>query len=104
MQIKEKIAIGTVITLSLACMLLALAPFTPAVFLSLLLLLVAGFIGYKGFIQLALIVLLINTLAVIGSPAIDASVVNTSVMVFLIFLVSFSGVLLGVRRGNAFTG
>ncbi|WP_258872763.1 DUF6419 family natural product biosynthesis protein [Thalassotalea euphylliae] len=77
---------------------LAAAPFTPAVGISLLMLLVAGFIGSKGYLQSSLTLLLINTLAVIGSPGIDISDINTLISVLILFPVSFGGVLIGVRK------
>ncbi len=43
-----KVAIGFSIVLSFICMLLAAAPFTPAIGVSFIMLLFAGFIGYKG--------------------------------------------------------
>jgi hypothetical protein len=93
-----KVAIGFAIITSLLCMLLAAAPFTPAIGFSFLMLLFAGFIGYEGFIQSGLVLLLINTLAVIGSPSVDISNSNTLLVVLIIFLVSFGGVLIGVRK------
>ena len=79
-------------------MLLAAAPFTPAISGSFIMLLFAGAIGYKGYLQSSLILLLINTLAVIGSPATDID--NTDALLFLpiLFSISFGGVLLGVRK------
>ena len=95
-----KIAIGFSIFLSLICMLLAAAPFTPAVGVSLLMLLFAGFIGYKGFLQSSLVLLLINTLAVIGSPGMDISNTGIFLLVLIIFPVSFGGVLIGVKKST----
>ncbi|MCC4263965.1 hypothetical protein LL240_05780 [Oceanimonas baumannii] len=99
-----KIAIGLSIAFSLICMLLAAAPFTPAIGISFLMLLFAGFIGYKGHIQPGLVLLLINTLAVIGSPGIDISNPETLLFVLVLFPVSFGGVLMGVRKLVASTG
>jgi hypothetical protein len=79
-------------------MLLAVALFTPAVGISLLMLLFAGFIGYKGFLQSSLVLLLINTLAVIGSPVMDISNTNTLLSILIIFPVSFGGILIGIRK------
>lgn len=94
----DKIAIGFAIILSLICMLMAAAPFTPAVGISFLMLLLAGFIGCKGFVQSGLVLLLINTLAVIGSPGIDISKGSTLIILPIIFIVSFGGVLMGIRK------
>jgi len=93
-----KVLIGCAVIFSFVCMLLAAAPFTPAVSGSFIMLLFAGAIGYKGYLQSSLILLLINTLAVIGSPAINLD--NTQTLLFLpiLFLISFGGVLVGVRR------
>ena len=93
-----RVVIGFSIALSLICMFLAAAPFTPAVGISLLMLLFAGFIGYKGFLQSSLVLLLINTLAVIGSPGMDISNTNILLSVLIIFPVSFGGILIGVRK------
>jgi hypothetical protein len=93
-----RVVIGFSIALSLICMVLAAAPFTPAVGISLLMLLFAGFIGYKGFLQSSLVLLLINTLAVIGSPGMDISNTNTLLSVLIIFPVSFCGILIGIRK------
>jgi hypothetical protein len=102
MRFKEasvsKIVIGFSVMMSLLCMMLAAAPFTPAVGISFLLLLLAGFMGFKGFIQSALVLLLINTLAVIASPSIDILDSYTLIAVLIFFPVSFGGVLLGLRK------
>ena len=79
-------------------MLLATAPFTPAVGISFIMLLVAGVMGYSGYIQSALALLLINTLAVIGSPGIDISNSSSLIGLLIIFLAAFGGVMLGVRK------
>jgi hypothetical protein len=93
-----KVAIGFSIVLSFICMLLAAAPFTAAIGVSFIMLLFAGFIGYKGFLQSSLVLLLINTLAVIGSPGMDISNTDTLIFVLIIFPISFGGVLIGVRK------
>jgi len=93
-----KLAIGFAIIISLICMFLAAAPFTPAVGISFLMLLFTGFIGYKGFLQSSLVLLLINTLAVIGSPGSDISTGNTLIYLPILFIVSFGGVLIGLRK------
>jgi len=61
-------------------------------------LLFAGAIGYKGYLQSSLILLLINTLAVIGSPAINIGNNNTLLFLPILFLISFGGAFLGVRK------
>ncbi|WP_036228851.1 DUF6419 family natural product biosynthesis protein [Marinobacterium jannaschii] len=94
----EKIALGFAIVISLISMLLAAAPFTPAVAISLLMLLLTGFIGFKGRLQTALVLLFLNTLAVIGSPATDLSDTDALIGIPLLFLIAFGGILLGVRR------
>ncbi len=93
-----KVGISISIVISLICMFLAVAPFTAAITVSFLMLLLAGFIGYKGFIQSSLILLLINTLAVIGSPGMDISNTKTLIFVLILFSISFAGVLMGVRK------
>ncbi|KZN49245.1 hypothetical protein N474_24785 [Pseudoalteromonas luteoviolacea CPMOR-2] len=99
-----KIAIGLSIVFSLLCMLLAAAPFTPAIGGSFLMLLFAGFIGYKGYIQCGLVLILINTLAVIVSPGMDISNQEVLLFVLVLFPVSFGGVLMGIRKLVASTG
>ncbi|MBU3003381.1 DUF6419 family natural product biosynthesis protein [Paraglaciecola arctica] len=94
----SKVVIGFSIILSFICMLLAAAPFTPAIGVSFIMLLFAGFIGYKGFLQSSLVLLLINTLAVIGSPSMDISNTDTLIFVLILFSISFGGVLIGVRK------
>jgi len=93
-----KVAIGFSIVLSFIFMLLAAALFTPAIGVSFIMLLFAGFIGYKGFLQSSLVLLLINTFAVIVSPRMDVSNTNTLIFVLILFLISFGGVLIGVRK------
>ncbi|KAF7780466.1 hypothetical protein PMAN_a1494 [Pseudoalteromonas marina] len=61
-------------------------------------LLFAGAIGYKGYLQSSLVLLLINTLAVIGSPAINIGNNNTLLFLPILFLISFGGAFLGVRK------
>lgn len=46
----------------------------------------------------ALALLLINTLAVIGSPGIDISNTDSLVALLVIFTIAFGGVMLGVRK------
>lgn len=93
-----KVIIGCAVIFSVVCMLLAAAPFTPAISGSFIMLLFAGGIGYKGYLQSSLILLLINTLAVIGCPAINID--NTNALLFLpiLFIVSFGGIFFGVRK------
>ncbi|MDP2485635.1 DUF6419 family natural product biosynthesis protein [Pseudoalteromonas marina] len=92
-----KVIIGCAVIFSVVCMLLAVAPFTPAILGSFFMLLFAGAIGYKGYLQSSLILLLINTLAVIGSPAINIGN-NTLLFLPILFLISFGGAFLGVRK------
>ena len=88
------------ILISLVCLVLAAAPFTPAIGVSFLMLLVAGVMGFRGLIQQALILLLINTLAVVASPSIDISYTDRLVLVLIVFPIAFDGVMLGVRKLN----
>jgi len=93
-----KVIIGFAVIFSVVCMLLAVAPFTPAIFGTFIMLLFAGVVGYKGYLQSSLILLLINTLAVIGCPAININNANALLFLPILFLVSFGGVFLGVRK------
>ena len=88
------------ILISLVCLVLAAAPFTPAIGVSFLMLLVAGVMGFRGLIQQALILLLINTLAVVASPSIDISYTDRLVLVLIVFPIAFDGVMLGGRKLN----
>ena len=88
------------ILISLVCLVLAAAPFTPAIGVSFLMLLVAGVMGFRGLIQQALILLLINTLAVVASPSIDISYTDRLFLVLIVFPIAFGGVMLGVRKLN----
>lgn len=81
-------------------MLLSLAPFTPAIFLSFLMLLVAGIYGVNGYLKIAILLLLINTLAVIGSPIIDITNTTSLILVLFIFTLSFGGAIWGVNKLN----
>jgi len=93
-----KIIIGCAVIFSFVCMLLAAAPFTPAISGSFIMLLFSGAIGYKGYLQSSLILLLINTLAVIGSPAINIENTQTLLFIPILFSISFGGVLVGIRK------
>ncbi len=81
-------------------MLLSLAPFTPAIFLSFFMLLIAGIYGINGYLKTAVLLLLINTLAVIGSPIIDIANTTFLILVLLVFPVSFGSVIFGVNKSN----
>ena len=80
-------------------MLLSLAPFTPAIMVSFLMLLVAGVYGINGYLKTAILLLLINTLAVIGSP-IDIANTTSLILVLLVFPISFGCVIWGVNKSN----
>jgi len=96
----NKISISFFVALSILAMLLSFAPFTPAVFLSFFLLLVAGIYGVNGYLKSAILLLLINTLAVIGSPAIDVANITSLILVILVFTLSFGCVIFGVNKSN----
>jgi len=96
----NKIIISFLITISLIVMLLSLAPFTPAVFLSFFMLLVAGIYGINGFLKTAILLLLINTLSVIGSPVINIANTTLLILVLFIFTLSFGCVIFGVNKSN----
>ena len=81
-------------------MLLSLAPFTPAVFFSFFMLLAAGVYGINGYLKTAILLLLINTLAVIGSPVIDVANTTSLILVLIVFPISFGSVIFGVNKLN----
>ncbi|WP_372876737.1 DUF6419 family natural product biosynthesis protein [Spongiibacter marinus] len=96
----QKSLIVLAITISVACMVMAAAPFTPAIGVSFLMLLLSGLAGYKGYIQTALILLLINIPAVILSPGIDVSKTETLIFFLSILIISLTGVMLGVKKSR----
>jgi len=96
----KKTIISFFIILSFVCMLLSLAPFTPAIMVSFLMLLVAGAYGINGYLKTAILLLLINTLAVIGSPSIDITNTTSLILVLFVFPVSFGSVIWGVNKSN----
>ncbi|MEP3415015.1 MAG: DUF6419 family natural product biosynthesis protein, partial [Gilvibacter sp.] len=76
----------------------AAAPFTPAIGISFFMLLLTAFLGYKGYLQTSLILLCVNTFAVIVSPGIDTLNSSALVFIFFIFVFAFAGVSLGLRK------
>ena len=96
----NKISISFFVALSFLAMFLSLAPFTPAIFLSFLMLLVAGIYGVNGYLKSAILLLLINTLAVICSPVIDVANIILLILVFFVFTLSFGCVIFGVNKSN----
>jgi len=95
----KKTTISFFVVLSFVCMLLSLAPLTPAIMVSFLMLLVAGVYGIKGYLKTAILLLLINTLAVIGSP-IDIANTTSLILILFVFSISFGCVIWGVNKSN----
>lgn len=97
-KIMTKLFLTLSVLISVGCMVLAAAPFTPAIGVSLFMLLLTAFLGYKGYLQTSLILLFVNTFAVIVSPGIDIS--NSKVLMFILFIhvCAFTGVSLGLRK------
>ncbi|WP_299496697.1 DUF6419 family natural product biosynthesis protein [uncultured Shewanella sp.] len=93
-----KLTVSFSILLSFVCMLLAYAAFTPAIGVSLMMLIFAGVIGYKRYLQSSLVLLFINTFAVIGSPGLNSSNIESLLFLFILFSISFGGVLMGIRK------
>lgn len=94
----SKFAIVIAIIVSIVSLFLSAAPFTPAIGVSFLMLLLAGFLGFKGYVQSGFTLLFINTLALIISPGVDASNLTSFIAVFALLLVAFGGVFVGVRK------
>jgi hypothetical protein len=64
-------------------------------------LLFASFIGSKGYLQSSIILLLINTLAVVGNPGIEISNTSSAIFIAILFPISYGGVLIGVRKQSS---
>ncbi|MEC8326666.1 MAG: DUF6419 family natural product biosynthesis protein [Pseudoalteromonas spongiae] len=93
-----KIVIGLVIALSLVVGVIAAAAFTPALGFTFLFLIFAGVIGYQGYLLSALMLVFINTLAILASPGIANATLSSLAMLAGIFSVAFGGVMLGVKK------
>jgi uncharacterized membrane protein len=90
--------VGTlVIALSAICMFLSAAPFTPAVFLSLILMCVGGIFGVFGRIHTSLAILFFCTLSVVASPVSDIGEINLCI-ILVPYVLGFAGVSWGVRK------
>lgn len=87
-------------TLSVICVVLSPAVFTPAVFLSLGLLIISGILGAMGHLEVATVNFFISMLACIVSPLLDTAISSSQwALGFLIpFLVGLTGLLYGIQR------
>lgn len=93
-----KCLIGFTILVSLACMLLAAAAFTPAIGVSLFMLIVTGFIGYKGWLQSSIVLLLLNTFSIIISPSFNEASIDSLIYISILLVIAYGGTLIGARR------
>ncbi|NTS76512.1 hypothetical protein HR060_06480 [Catenovulum sp. SM1970] len=84
--------------ISAISLILAAAPFTPAVLCAFIMLPVAGIVGYCGAIQAALVLTLINSLSLIISPGINIGKTDTLLFVVSIMVIPFTGIILGLRK------
>ena len=87
------------VLISVLCLLLAAAPFTPAVAGSFLMLILAGVLGFKGYSRISLLLLCINTFSIVVSPNINESSFAGFTVISIIFIFSFTGVTLGLPKG-----
>jgi uncharacterized membrane protein YccC len=94
----NKIRISFFVAISFLAMLLSLAPFTPAILISFFMLLIAAIYGANGYLKSATLLLLINTLAVIGSPMIDVTNIASLILVLLVIILCFGCVIFGIRK------
>ena len=95
----KKLFLMLSVLISVLCLLLAAAPFTPAVAGSFLMLILAGVLGYKGYSKISLLLLCINTFSVVVSPNINESSFAALTVISIIFIFSFTGVALGLPKG-----
>ncbi len=94
--VSMKIVNSLLIVLSILCVLLSAAPFTPAVFLSIFLMCIAGVYGFYQKTNIALLLLCFSTLAIIASPW-DISVINIG-YILVPYFIGFGGTLLGLNK------
>ena len=87
------------VLISVLCLLLAAAPFTPAIAGSFVMLILAGVLGCKGYSKTSLLLLCINTFSVVVSPNTSNASFTVFTIIFIIFVFAFTGVALGLRKG-----
>ena len=87
------------VLLSVICVWFSPAPFTPAVFLSFFLLLIAGVLGSTGSVFIAIVLLGFNSLAIALSPIeILGGSLKWALVAVSCYLVGFAGLALGIRN------
>lgn len=91
-----RIASVLLIVISAICMFLSAAPFTPALFVSLFLMCVAGIFGALGFFQISLL-LFFTTLAVVASPVMNIGTINLW-PILVPYVIGFGGMVWGVSK------
>jgi len=91
-----KIVNTLLVILSIVCVFLSAAPFTSAIFLSILLMCVAGIYGFYHKTNIALFLLCFSTLAIIASPW-DIAVINVG-YILIPYFIGFGGTILGLKK------
>jgi len=85
------------IVISAICVFLSAAPFTPAVFMSLCLMCIAGIYGVLGWFQTSLLLLLFTSLAVVASPAMDIGTISLWI-ILVPYILGFGGTIWGASK------
>lgn len=92
------VLIGFVLCLSVVFGVISAAAFTPAIGFAFIFILFAGVLGYFGYLQSSLLLILINSLAIIASLGIVNATLTSLILLAILFIAAFSGVLIGVRK------
>jgi hypothetical protein len=102
MQILKTIGKVLLLFLSILIVFVSPAAFTPAVFLSFAMLLVAGAIGAYGQVYFAMILIGLSLLAIVLSPLFEviSSHLSYALAALGIFIVGCAGVVLGMYRSR----
>ncbi|MFY8351237.1 DUF6419 family natural product biosynthesis protein [Pseudoalteromonas sp. SSM20] len=92
------VLIGFVLCLSVVFGVISAAAFTPAIGFAFIFILFAGVLGYFGYLQSSLLLILINSLAIIASPGIVNATLSSLILLAILYISAFSGVMIGVRK------
>ncbi|NQZ07099.1 MAG: hypothetical protein HRT35_08055 [Algicola sp.] len=96
----HKIASSLLVILAIICALLSAAPFTPAVFVSLVLMIIAGIYGFYRHFVTATVLLCFGSLAVILSPVMTAQS-GLIWLVLVAYVVGLAGVVWGLWKAKS---
>ena len=102
MWILENIGKGLLLLISVICVFVSPAAFTPAVFLSFALMPVAGFMAIYGRTYLAIMMLCLSSIAVSLSPITDVLLNSLSNALFALVpvILGYSGLMLGIYNSR----